>query len=337
MSEENGIKSESESSSSSPTHSPFFQEHFSKDQQDDPTDLTLFGSKAPTMIRSGTVRRVSNSAKYSSSLESFSSDQTDYAMRSETTDPIKDGKTIQSPASSYLSWIESINSAYFGNNNSIGPHHTNADIDSKVGEWNNFWLNYSNENARKRYLSSPYPSADEKTFQVEDFSEGQSSSTTQKELTDDRNSTEYVSLTVEEIQEALKCSKRITEIMQNALTRNEHDCDMYNRENSVYSETQSSLNNSSLKEENIQALREDMMNVSRERSYSYIINTQELIKQKESLKPSIQASSTSCINALMNTGVADMLKRVINKRRDVMTPDDLSSMTRRSFSEWSNK
>lgn len=66
-------------------------------------------------------------------------------------------KTIQSPSSSYLTWIESVNSEYFGSAVSA----TEVDnVDSKVGEWNNFWLNYNN--ARGRYLSSPYLNGEER-------------------------------------------------------------------------------------------------------------------------------------------------------------------------------
>lgn len=76
--------------------------------------------------------------------------------------------------------------------------------------------------------------------------------------------------------------------------------------------------------------------IIRERSFSYAVDSQELQKQKQLLKPTHQSSSTSCINAILNTGVADILKRVISKRRDVMTSEDLPSITRSSFSEWSS-
>lgn len=52
----------------------------------------------------------------------------------------------------------------------------------------------------------------------------------------EKNAAESISLTVDEIHEALKCSKRITEIFQNALTRNDHDCENSIVENSYYSE-----------------------------------------------------------------------------------------------------
>ncbi|KAG5886746.1 hypothetical protein JTB14_019444 [Gonioctena quinquepunctata] len=409
MSQEGSQKSnnsQSESSSSSPSQTPFFQDH----QRDDATDFTLFGSPAPTLLRSGTVKRASSlslrkekcasvsegiteceenienllrlesvrspdqnvgnryrrsldstfrrslesisehktkrsfsptftltrSSRYSSSLESFSSDQTDFAIRSTTeidnaTKSItenKEEKTIQSPRSSYLSWMETVKSEFYESGCSdVRPN----DFDNKVGEWNNFWLNYNSD--RNHYLSSPYQSVDGKT--EDNYSDARSSSSTQKDITD-KNSTEYISLTVNEIHEALKCSKRITEILENALSRNDHDCENSNIENSICTEF-FSRQNSSLREENVlDMVREDLKKMSRETS-PHMVSAQDLIRQKELLKKTVQSSSTSCINALLNTGVADILKRVINKRREVMTPDDLSSMTRHSFSEWSSK
>lgn len=76
--------------------------------------------------------------------------------------------------------------------------------------------------------------------------------------------------------------------------------------------------------------------ILRERSFSYAVDSQELQKQKQLLKPTPQSSSTSCINAILNTGVGDILKRVISKRRDVLTSEDLPSISRSSFSEWSS-
>lgn len=59
-------------------------------------------------------------------------------------------------------------------------------------------------------------------------------------------------------------------------------------------------------------------------------------KQKQNIKPIPTTQSNSCINVLMNTGVADILKRVINKRREVMAPDDFTPSPRSSFSNWSS-
>ncbi|XP_074038464.1 uncharacterized protein isoform X2 [Leptinotarsa decemlineata] len=408
MSQEESQKSNnshSESSSSSPSQTPFFREHIRRDVQngsttDLTTDLTLFGSPAPTMRRSGTIKRASSlslqnekntsgngnikeepqknvrvlsrlervnsfeqnigsryrlsldssfrrslesisehktkrsfsptfslsrNSKYSSSLESFSSDQTDYATRS-TTD-VKEEKTIQSPASSYLSWIETVNSEFF---ESVCSETLSNDFDNKVGEWNNFWLNYNS--ARNPYLSGSYRSVVEKG---DDNSDARSSGSTQKDISD-RNSGEYISLSVNEVHEIINHSKKITEILQKALTRNDQELDNSNNENSVNTQI-FSRQNSSLRDENgIELLKEDLKKLSKDRSPNNI-SSQDLINQKVLLKSTVQSSSASCINALLSSSVADLLKKVINKRRDVVTPDDLSSMTRRSFSEWSSK
>lgn len=71
------------------------------------------------------------------------------------------------------------------------------DVDSKVGEWNNFWLNYSN--ARLRHLTT------EQTFSSgggdrtpDDQSEDPKSPSSQRDVTD-KNSMEYVMLTIDEV------------------------------------------------------------------------------------------------------------------------------------------
>ncbi|KAJ8970436.1 hypothetical protein NQ314_001231 [Rhamnusium bicolor] len=353
--------------------------HLIKDLNSDITDLTLFGSPAPTFTRTGTVRRVSSASlkkekepvnlvnsnedtennvilskspeqvintRYRKSLDSTfrhsldsisehktrrsfsptslltstsrdcssqdssSSEQTDNALRSSSDNVEERDKTIQSPSSSYLTWIESVNSEYFGSAVSTTEA---TDVDNKVGEWNNFWLNYNN--ARGRYLSSPYLNVEDKIT---------------------KNSSEYITLTIEEIHEAVKCTQRVTEILQNALRRNDQDIENLNLDNSYYSES-FSRQNSSVKEDYREVTRDDIRKMARDRSMSYAVTSTELMKQKELLKPAVQSSSTSCINALLNTGVADILKRVINKRRDVMSPDEAPSVTRSSFSEWSAK
>lgn len=73
-------------------------------------------------------------------------------------------------------------------------------------------------------------------LQPDDTSELNSGSNTQKELID-KMSNELVTLSMGEIHEVLKCSKRITEIFQNALTRNDHDCENSNLENSYFSDS----------------------------------------------------------------------------------------------------
>ncbi|XP_063911402.1 uncharacterized protein LOC135128425 isoform X4 [Zophobas morio] len=251
-----------------------------------------------------------------SSMESSSSDCTDYAVRS-TTDT-KDEKTLMSPGSSYLSWIESVNSEYFGSATSTAEV---TDVDNKVGEWNNFWLNYNS--ARSRYLSSPYLSTSNEDRTGDELSDAKSTCSTQREFTE-KTANEQVMLSVDEVNEIIKCSQRITEILQNGLKRAEEYDDSKN--DSYYSQPYS-LQNS--KEEII---------IPRERSYSYAMDPTEIQKQKQQLlKPTPQSSSSSCINALLNTGVADILKRVITKRRDAFNQDDPPPPApRQSFSDWSS-
>lgn len=62
-----------------------------------------------------------------------------------------------------------------------------------------------------------------------------SNASTQRELID-KTSNELISLSLEEMHEVLNCSRRITEIFQNALVRNDHDCGNSNVGTSCYSE-----------------------------------------------------------------------------------------------------
>ncbi|KAJ8922370.1 hypothetical protein NQ315_004313 [Exocentrus adspersus] len=405
-----GSNSHSGSSGNSPGQTPFFQEHFIRDSSLDTTDLTLFGSPAPTFVRTGTVRRarstslkkekevvdntagnvngeaennvvqtktsdqviagryrrsldssfrhsldsiseykarrsfsptslLSNTSREFSSLDSSSTEQTDNALRSLTDSVVEDkDKTIPSPNSSYITWIESVNTEYFGSTVTTAEVNGVDTVDNnKVGEWNNFWLNYNN--ARGRYLSSPYLNEEENRQEPDDVdvSEAKSTCSTTHRVLTDKNSGDYITLTLDEIQEAVKCTQRTLEILQNALRRNDQDIENLNVENNSYYTESFSRQNSSIKEDYREITGEDIRNVARERSMSYAVSSAELLKQKEMLKPTVQSSSTSCINALLSTGVADILKRVISKRRDVMSPDSLPSATRSSFSEWSGK
>ncbi|KYB26005.1 hypothetical protein TcasGA2_TC034027 [Tribolium castaneum] len=288
---------------------------------------TLYHSIIPLSLESiseyKTKSSFSTSSLYPSrecsSMESSSSDCTDYAVRS-TTETNREEKTLMSPGSSYLSWIESVNSEYFGSATTTTAEV--SDVDNKVGEWNNFWLNYNS--ARSRYLSSPYLSTSNEDRTGDELSDAKSTCSTQREFTE-KMSLEQVMLTVDEINEAIKCAQRITEILQNALKRSEHEFDD-SKNDSYYSAPYSQHN--SVKDEVI---------VQRERSFSYAMDPQEIQKQKQQLqKNTPQSSSSSCINALLNTGVADILKRVITKRRDVFNPSEFSPVSRASFSDWSS-
>ncbi|CAG9856401.1 unnamed protein product [Phyllotreta striolata] len=280
---------------------------------------------------------LSSTSKCSSSLESFSSEADNPLRSSAVGAKNEEGKTIQSPASSYLSWIGSVSNDFAAPAKPPAEPAANNEVDSKVGEWNNFWLNYNS--ARSRYLSSAFLGTDDRTVLLQGDEMSKSSNSNYRDLPE-RPSGEYVLMTLDEVHETLKCSKKITEIFQSALLRNDHDCENSNFETSYYSQSLS-RQNSSIREDNASIFTpEDLKKVARERSASYIVTTQDLLnieKQKEIMKPSAQSSSTSCINALLNTGVADILKRMMSKRRDMVTPDDVSSATRRSFSEWTGK
>lgn len=109
-----------------------------------------------------------------------------------------------STSSNYLSWLETVNNEYYGT-----PH---TDSDSKSGEWNHFWSNYNS--STNQYFSSPYlcPSNS-----VEDLSD----STTQM----DKGSLEKIAFTLDEVNEALHCAQRVTDILKDALKRAEEGAD----------------------------------------------------------------------------------------------------------------
>lgn len=70
-------------------------------------------------------------------------------------------------------------------------------------------------------------------------------------------------------------------------------------------------------------------------------NTSKEEKKNEEKEKTIQkTSNNSCIDVILNhTGVADILKRVINKRREVIMPSEESncSSSKGSLSDWSLK
>ncbi|KAK9877160.1 hypothetical protein WA026_016902 [Henosepilachna vigintioctopunctata] len=255
------------------------------------------------------------------SMDSPYSDCTDYATRSATEINKRDDRPLVTPETNYLSWIESVQSEYFGANGNTDS----SDAENKVGEWNNFWLNY--QNSRSGYVSSVYYnsvsrySQDDKT--TDEFSDAKSTCSTHNFT--DKNFSETLTLSIEDANEILKCSMRITEIMQNVLKKNTDTTD-FSRNGSIPSSFVSNQN----------SIKDD---IQRERSFSYTSNT-ELLKQKLGFKPTAppqQSTSSSCINAILNTGVAHYLKGVMNKRRESMEPpENVSSASRHSFSEWSS-
>lgn len=251
-----------------------------------------------------------------SSVDSSSSDCTDCAMR--TAEIAKD-KTFVSASSSYLSWIESVNSEYFGSANHSGGDV--VDVDAKVGEWNNFWLNYNSNN--NRYLSSPYLSISNEE-KLEDLSDAKSTTSTQREFTDKQFSLDQIVLSHEEVLETIRCAQRITEVLQNAIKRNESDFDE-SRNDSYYSHIFPALFSSFRKRDE----------GPKERVRSYSLEPQELQRQKQMLKPPNQ-SSNNCINLLLNAGWSDILKRVMNKRKDAANVEETNATPRSSFSDWSS-
>ncbi|KAK9751345.1 Zinc finger, C2H2 type [Popillia japonica] len=246
-------------------------------------------------------------SREASSLDSAASDCTDYARRhSSDTYNAKDlDKSFISPSASYLSWIESVNSEYFGNplaNNDV------VDIDNKVGEWNNFWLNYNSPH--NRYLSSHHNKLSNEERTADDLSDCKSTCSTHRDFTE-KISSDQVVLTYDEITEVMQCAQKITDVLQKAMKRND-EIDQ-SRNDSYYSQHSNSYSDE----------------IPKERSYSFM-DPQELQKQKQLLKP---PTSSSCINVLLATGVADILKRVINKRREVIAPEETVSNTPRMFSK----
>lgn len=165
-----------------------------------------------------------------SSIDSTSSDCTDYLRRSSTeTCTAKDfDRSFVSPSTSYLSWIESVNSEYFGtslSNNDI------VDVDNKVGEWNNFWLNYNSPH--NRYLSTHYNKLSNEDKTADDMSDCKSTCSTHREF-NEKISTEHTVLSYDDMSEIIHCAQRITDILQKALKRNDEV--EHSRNDSYYSQ-----------------------------------------------------------------------------------------------------
>ncbi|XP_022909258.1 uncharacterized protein [Onthophagus taurus] len=239
------------------------------------------------------------------SMDSASSDCTDYGRR-HSSDTFKDcgDKNFVSPSTSYLSWIESVSSEFFG---TASSNTDIVDVDNKVGEWNNFWLNYNNPH--NRYVSTHYKgSVDDRT--ADDVSDCKSTCSTHKDY--DKISTEHIVLTYDEVMDIMHYSQKITETLQKAIRRNDEI--EHSRNDSYYSQQTSSY----------------CEEIPRDRGFSY--TEPEVQKQKQLLKPP-STQPGSCINALLTTGVADILKRVMNKRKDVLsTEDGAPTSGRASFS-----
>lgn len=280
-----------------------------------------------------------NSRDCSTSIESPSSDCNDYAIIGGADSHKETDKTFSTVSSNYLSWIESVNSDYGGTATTDNANDI-VDIDTKVGEWNNFWLNYNSP--QNRYLSSPYLCASNEERTVDDVSECKSTCSTQK------ISTEQIMLGIDEIMEAIQCSQRVTEILQKALKRSDEidqsRNDSYYSQRTVSFHHQHSLQRNNNYNNNATTLFDDLQNSVTEdlRRDKYMIdNSQDYQRQKQQQQQqqnfkTVLPSGNSCINVLLNTGVADILKRVINKRREVIAPEEITTSARSSFSNWSS-
>lgn len=161
-------------------------------------------------------------SRASSSIDSPSSELADFATRcsSEQRDSI-----ASNLSSNYLSWIESIHNTF-----GISPA-DNDDvvyIDNKVGEWNNFWLNYNS--TQNRYLSSNGYQFEDKTG--DDVSDTKSTCSTHKEF-NEKMSSEQIMLGIDEVMEVLSCAQKISDILHKALKRSD-DVDQ-SRHDSCYS------------------------------------------------------------------------------------------------------
>lgn len=167
-----------------------------------------------------------------SSIDSPYSDCTDYATKTCSAETKKPENNLVTPESSYLSWIDSVQKEYFGKG---AKNAELSDAENKVGEWNNFWLNY--QNSRSGYVSSliynsvSQYSRDDKVG--DELSDARSSCSTQKDFTD-KNFGDTVTLSVEDASEILKCSQRITEIMLGAIKKNGDSRD-FSRNGSLHS------------------------------------------------------------------------------------------------------
>lgn len=168
------------------------------------------------------------SQRPSSSFESSSSDCTDYALRTVAGDANANNKsTILSESSSYLSWIESLNSEYLTNASMTDA----VAADGKAGEWNNFWLNYNNASSRPLQQNSfSYSMSTDNT--TDDFLDAKSASSVQKEIVENPGDLFY--MTRSEILETIKCCQRIIEVLQTVLNKtNEMRTENSTRNNSM--------------------------------------------------------------------------------------------------------
>lgn len=149
----------------------------------------------------------------SRSFESPSSDCTDYMLKTTAAADANNSKNvILSESSSYLSWIESLNS------DNLTATEVFTTTDGRTGEWNNFWLNYNN--ARNLYLrqqnscSCNSISTTDNTAATDEFLDARS---IQKEPSLAHNPDDLLYMTRADMLETIKCCQKIIEILQNAM------------------------------------------------------------------------------------------------------------------------
>lgn len=170
-----------------------------------------------------------------SSFESSSSDCTDYASKIVAGDSNTNNKsTILSDSSSYLSWIESLNSEYLTTTSTGEAIAT----DGKAGEWNNFWLNYNN--ARNICLKQNSFSCSTPDNTADDIVDARSTNSVQKEPSIE-NPSDLFFLTRSEILETIKCCQKIIEVLQTVLNKTSETKTDNTRKHSSYAIQQRSV------------------------------------------------------------------------------------------------
>lgn len=104
---------------------------------------------------------------------------------------------------SYINFLESVNQEYYG-----APRHDN---DNRSGEWNFFWKHYSG--STNNYSSNPYMCPTNSMENLSDDSAPQI----------DKGGQEKIMFTLDEVNEALHCIQRVSDILKDALKRTEEN------------------------------------------------------------------------------------------------------------------
>lgn len=190
------------------------EQHDSQSTRSDSTDRSDNIERFRKSMDNGYKHSLESISEYSSKTKSFYPSLesptldclSDFAQT--LAESLKDDRSNTSSSSNYISWLETVNSDIYGT-----PH---TDSDNRSGEWNFFWKNYNSSS--NQYFSSPYlcPSNS-----IENLSDD--SNATQM----DKGGLEKISFTLDEVNEALHCVQRVTDILKDALKRAE-ECDGQN-------------------------------------------------------------------------------------------------------------